>query len=155
MDCKKVHRLLEDYLDNNLTKNLQTQVKSHLLSCNGCNKVYQNLKHSLEFLKPTSEISEQAFYYTRLKQTMENRISKKDTILSTLITRKVVQPIIYLTSLIIAVYIGILIGSSSPNPTDFSEVKSNTENPLETFAEYNYLNDFEIEPIENLVIEEE
>ena len=86
---------------------------------------------------------------------MENRIFKKDTILSILISRKVVQPIIYLTSLIIAVYIGILIGSSSPNQTDFSEVKANTENPLETFAEYNYLNDFEIEPIENLVIEEE
>ena len=61
MDCKKVHRLLEDYIDNNLTKNKQTQVKSHLLSCSHCNNIYQNLQQSLQYLKPTSEISEQAF----------------------------------------------------------------------------------------------
>jgi len=155
MDCKKVQHVLGDYIDHNLTKEFQTQVKLHLLKCSQCNRIYQNLQQSLVFLKPTTEISEHAFYYTRLKQTMENRILKKHSIFSTIISQKVVQPLVYLTSLMIAVYIGILIGSSSPNQADFSEVNSNADTPLENFAEYSYLNDFDIEPIENLVIDEE
>jgi predicted anti-sigma-YlaC factor YlaD len=155
MDCKEVKQVLCDYMENNLTERPQIQIKSHLDSCDSCSKIYQKLNQSLELLKPTSEIPEQAFYFTRLKQKMENKNSGKESILFILFSRKIIQPVIYLASLVIAVYIGILIGSSSPTRNQYSELESINKDPLETFAEYNYLNDLEIETIENMIIEEE
>jgi hypothetical protein len=104
------------------------------------------------YLKPTTEITEQPFYYTRLKQRMENRTAATESIFNHIQIRKVLQPLLYLSSLILAVYIGILIGSSSAIPNQFSELNSQDKSYIEEFADNNYLNDFKIEPIENLFL---
>ncbi len=153
MDCKRVKRLLPD-LDLNLTEDLQKKVKTHIDSCENCAKIYWKLKQSLDLLKPTTDVTEQAFYYTRLKQKMEHRIEFGNSLLSKIFSKKLVQPFIYLSSIILAVYVGILIGSSNPSFSSYSEIESGENiNPIETFAEYNYLNDYEIETIENLITE--
>ncbi|MFC2104652.1 hypothetical protein ACFLS4_04790, partial [Bacteroidota bacterium] len=130
--------------------------KEHLDSCPDCLSLYQKLSKSFDLLKPKAEIVNQPFYFTRLKQNMENMHVPRESIIKIVLSRKVFQPIIYLASLVIAVYIGILVGSSSTEPNQFSESNNNDViDYLQTFAEYQYLNDFETEPIENLIIEDE
>ncbi|MFC2151913.1 zf-HC2 domain-containing protein [Bacteroidota bacterium] len=155
MNCKEINKLIPDYLDNILTKDQAIEFQKHLNSCSKCIKLIEQVKSSYSLLKPTKNISEPAFYYTRLKQKMENMYAPKESIFKSALSRKVFQPIIYLASLVIAVYIGILIGSNPTTADQFSENNTDNIDYLETFAEYQYLNDFETEPIENLIIEDE
>ncbi|MCB2196269.1 MAG: zf-HC2 domain-containing protein [Bacteroidetes bacterium] len=152
MNCKQIHKLLPDYLDQNLSEERSILVRTHIESCKDCAMLYNKMQQSLNFLKPTSEISEQPFYFTRLKQRMENTMETKTSILSLRISKKVLQPLIYLSSLVIAVYIGILIGSNSSMPNQFTGLNSQEQKYIEEFVEYNYLNDLEIEPIETLFL---
>lgn len=151
MNCKQIHKLLPDYVDLNLSKEKSEKVHLHLEDCRECSALYQRLKDTLVLLKPTSDVSEQPFYYTRLKQRMENKIKSRESIFNIVIFKKVLQPAIYFASLIIAVYIGILIGSNSSIPNQFSKLDEEI-NYIKEFSEYNYLNDVEIEPIENLFL---
>lgn len=152
MNCKELVKILPDYIDDKLSEKQLEDFLNHTNSCVNCASLSRKLTNSLDLLKPTAEIKEQAFYFTRLKQRMENKNILKESILISFLSKKLVQPIIYLTSLIIAVYIGILIGSGSVSQNQFSELNSNDKDYIETFAEYQYLNDFEIEPIENLLL---
>lgn len=152
MKCKQIHKLLPDYIDQNLSEKRGYLVRSHIENCEECSLLYKQLQQSLKLLKPSSEISEQPYYFTSLKQRMENRIEAKMSILSRNMSKKILQPIIYLSSLVIAVYIGILIGSNSSIPNQFTRLNSQEQRYIEEFVEYNYLNDYEIEPIETLFL---
>lgn len=152
MNCKQIHKLLPDYIDQNLSDKRNVLVRTHIENCEECSMLYKRLQYSLNLLKPTSEISDQPFYYTRLKQRMENETETKVSIFQSIINKRALQPLIYLSSLIIAVYIGILIGSNSSMPNQFSKLNTKEENYIEEFVENNYLNDLEIEPIESLFL---
>jgi len=86
---------------------------------------------------------------------MENRFTINESFLHTILTKKVLQPLLYLASIIIAVYIGILIGSGTPNSNKYSEISKTDTSYIELFAQYQYINEMELESIErNLVAEE-
>lgn len=156
MNCKRVEKILPQYIQETLSEEESMKLKSHLDSCTQCTNLYNKLLKTLALLKPKAEIQEQAFYYTSLKQKMENRYKQHEPIINKLLVRKILQPTMYLTSLIIAVYIGILIGSTSPNQNQFSDLNSESTDYIKIFAEYQYLNDLEIEAIENnLIISED
>lgn len=152
MKCKQIHKLLPDYIDQNLSDERSSVVHSHLENCEDCSMLYEKMQQSLSLLEPKSEISEQPFYYTRLKQRMENKLANKVSILDQLFSKKLLQPLIYLSSLIIAVYVGILIGSNSSVPNQFTNLNKQEQQYIEEFVENNYLNDLEIEPIETLFL---
>ncbi|MCK5170366.1 MAG: zf-HC2 domain-containing protein [Bacteroidales bacterium] len=154
MNCKEFIKIIPNYIDKKLSEEQIEEFQNHMNSCSNCSVLYQKLNITFDLLKPKTEIAEQAFYFTRLKQKMENRNSPKESIFVSLLSRKLVQPVIYLASLIIAVYIGILIGSGSATQNQYSELNDDDKDYIQTFAEYQYLNDFEIEPIENLLIDE-
>jgi anti-sigma factor RsiW len=157
MNCKELKNIIPNYLDNELSKKQIIEFNNHLSSCAECSRVYTKTKETLDLLKPKAEIDEQAFYFTVLKQKMESRNIPEESIFATLLSRKLVQPMIYLSSLIIAVYIGILIGSSTGSSVQnqFSDLSSDENNYIKTYTEYQYLNDSEIETIENLLIDED
>ena len=155
MNCKEFKKIIPDYIDDKLSEEQIEEFQNHMNSCSDCSFLYQKLNNTLDLLKPKAEITEQAFYFTRLKQKMENRNSPKESIFISLLSRRLVQPVIYLASLIIAVYIGILIGSGSATQNQYSELNNDDKDYIQTFAEYQYLNDFEIEPIENLLIDDD
>ncbi len=152
MNCKQIQKILPDYMDNNLTNVRSDKIRLHLQKCNNCFRLYERLEQSMNHLKPTATISEQPFYYTRLKQRMENKTTATESIFNPIQIRKVLQPVLYLSSLILAVYIGILIGSNSGIPNQYSKLDTEDKSYIEEFADNNYLNDFEIEPIENLFL---
>ena len=149
MNCKTVIKLLPDYINNRLSGDQYETIKNHIESCNSCKLLYSNLVSSLDLLQPTKTISEQAFYYTRLKQKIENKQSEHNELFGIRLKQKFLQPVIYLSSIFLAVYIGILIGSNSNQPKQFSSYESENKDYIEIFAESQYLNDFEIETIEN------
>lgn len=151
MNCKKIIKLLPDYIDKTLSKENHDIVNNHLANCEKCNYYYQNLISSLDYLKQTKEIPENSFYYTRLKQRMENSLNKESGFNLSIFKQKVLQPTFYLASIFLAVYIGILIGSNSASTNQLSDNNTETENKnyIEIFAESQHLNDFEIETIES------
>ncbi|MDA3954352.1 MAG: zf-HC2 domain-containing protein [Bacteroidales bacterium] len=157
MKCKDLKNIIPNYIANELSEKQILEFNNHINSCEDCKRVFNKLKNTLDLLKPRTDIEEQAFYFTRLKQKMENRANPRESIFVNLLSRKIVQPMIYLSSLIIAVYIGILIGSSTvPNgQNQISDLNDDEKNYIKTYTEYQYLNDFEIETIENLLIDED
>lgn len=154
MKCKQVKILLPDFINKNLTKDKSNLIEKHLVTCDECKKLYLRLNASLSLLKPKKDIPEQAFYYTRLKSKMEENVTSKENIVSKIFNRKILQPVLYLSSIILAVYIGILIGSSSNNQNNLSVIEETEKSYTEIFAEYQYLNGFEIETLENEYMDE-
>ncbi len=152
MKCNKVTRLLSKYIDQELSADVNDQIRVHLDTCKKCKSIYSRVKDSMKLLQAKSEISEQAFYYTRLKQNMENKIHTENSFFKLVLSKKIIQPVIYLSSLILAVYIGILIGSGSVTQNSYAEISNNDVNYIETFKQYQYFDDLDIEPIENLIL---
>jgi len=150
MKCKDFEKLLPDYIEQKLNPEIADKLKIHLSSCAKCEALHKKLLSAMQFLKPIREIEEQPFYYTRLKQRMQNERNTGFTIYM----KRYLQPIAYVASIVIAVYIGILIGSSSVNQKQFTDVTEAEKDYLETFMDYQYINELEIEKIETVFIEE-
>ena len=151
MKCRNIEKKLSLYINNELPNSDNILIESHLQKCSSCSKLYKNLNETLALLKPTEDIEEHPFYYTRLKQRMENKIDSKASILETILRKKSMQAILYLGSIIIAVFLGIQIGSNSNNTNQFTELDAN-EDYLDTFSKSQYFNGFEIETEENTFI---
>lgn len=151
MDCKQTNKFIGDYIEGQLSESVETELQKHLNTCDKCFNQYSSLKKTLSLLKPKQEINEQAFYYTRLKQKMENKQSKNFTLYNTIFARQIAQPMLYAASIIIAVFIGIQIGSYSSNNNQLSELTTEEEY-IKLFSETQYFNDFEQENIENTIV---
>jgi len=157
MNCKEFKNRIPDYLDQKLTIDLTNQFNEHLKNCSNCSLLFEKMNNTLLLLnKPdTNRIAEQPYYYTQLKQKMENRLQQNESFLHILVTKKVLQPILYLGSIIIAVYIGILIGSGTPNTTKYAEKTKTDTSYIEVLAQYQYFNEMELESIEKNLISED
>lgn len=153
MKCNKIHKTLYRYHLGALSPQLKEEVDKHLLNCPECSAIYAKLFQTLNHLNDKDTLPEQPFYYTRLKQRMENKKEKAESAWSNGLAKKVLQPALYLASLILAVYIGILIGSGTHSyETKLAENEATDNDYIEAFVEYQYLNDFQIESIENVLI---
>ena len=153
MNCKKLVKILPSYLEGKTGEEQNKLITDHLEICEECSLMYKQVSDSLELLSYKKDIDEQAFYYTRLKQKMLNK-SNKEPILNSFLFKKILQPSIYLASLVIAVYIGILIGSGSTNDMQFTEINYDNEDYIQSYTEYQYLNDLEIENNKNILLKD-
>jgi len=54
MNCQKIKKLLNPYIDKTLDADMSKQVDEHLKSCSVCNKEYQNLKEIITSLNSLS-----------------------------------------------------------------------------------------------------
>jgi len=97
MKCAKVHSLLDNYIDKKLPDKQYSEIKSHLEDCLECSQVYSKVLKILDLLKPNSLVQDQAFYYTRLKQKLDNKIETKSSFFESIFSRKILQPVAYLT----------------------------------------------------------
>ena len=79
---------------------------------------------------------------------MENQKELQESIIHQVLTKKLIQPLVYLASIIIAVYIGILIGSGTTNTNQYSETTQKDTSFVNTYAKYQYVNEIEIESVE-------
>lgn len=155
MKCKQIHKNLYQYHERNLSVDLKDIIDEHLNNCPECYAIYTKFAQTINHLKDKDSIPEQPFYYTRLKQRMENKKAKQESVSDIVWAKKILQPAIYMASLVLAVYIGILIGSGTNYDKKIAENELVSDDYLEAFAEYQYLNDFQIESIENVLITED
>ena len=155
MNCKEFKNRIPDYLDRSLGSDLSNQFNEHLQNCADCSLLFDKMNNTLLLLNKPDRIAEQPYYFTQLKQKMENRIAKKETFLQLFISKKVLQPMLYLASIIIAVYIGILIGSGTTTNKQYSETTKADTSYIEVFAQYQYIDDMELESLEKNVVNEE
>ncbi|MBU8892317.1 MAG: zf-HC2 domain-containing protein [Bacteroidales bacterium] len=153
MNCKELIKILPSYINGKTGVEQSNLITEHIEICSECSLKYKQVSHSLDLLSYKKDINEQAFYYTRLKQKMLNK-SNKEPILSSFLFKKILQPSIYLASLIIAVYIGILIGSGSTNDMQFTEINYDNEDYIQSYTKYQYLNDLEIENNNNILLKD-
>jgi len=54
MNCKKIKKLLNPYIDKTLDADVSKQIEEHLKSCPSCNKEYQSLKEIITSLNSLS-----------------------------------------------------------------------------------------------------
>ncbi len=155
MNCKEFKNRIPDYLDQKLTIDLTNQFNEHLKNCSDCSLLFEKMNNTLLLLNKPDRISEQPYYFTQLKQKMENRIHPNESFFQVLLTKKIIQPVLYLGSIIIAVYIGILIGSGTPNTTQYAEKTKTDTSYIEVLAQYQYFNEMELESIEKNLIKED
>jgi predicted anti-sigma-YlaC factor YlaD len=150
MNCKEFKDRLPLYLGDDINPAKKTDLETHLDSCTECSLLYKKVSGSLFQLQPKKEVNEQPFYYTRLKQKMLNQLEKKSFIQG-LLYKKSLQLTAYFASIVIAVFIGIFIGSSS-DKVQYSDINYDSKDYLKSYMEYQYLNDFEIENKDNILL---
>jgi predicted anti-sigma-YlaC factor YlaD len=155
MKCNKIHKILYRYQLEELPPQLKKEIDKHLINCPECSALYTKLSQTLNHLNDKDTLPDQPFYYTRLKQRMENKKEQTESVWGIGLVKKIIQPAIYMVSLVLAVYIGILIGSGTDSyKSKLAKNEILEEDYIEAFVEYQYLNDFQIESIENVLISE-
>ncbi|MEE4198368.1 MAG: zf-HC2 domain-containing protein [Bacteroidales bacterium] len=156
MKCAKIHKKIGAYHQGILSPQEKNKFEEHLSVCKACSGIYTKFVRTMNHLNSQETIPEQPFYYTRLKQRMENRKAQNESLLHGQWARKVLQPAIYTASILLAVYFGILIGTGATgNESRLANYEPAAEDYLNAYAEYQYLNDLGIESIENVLISEE
>ncbi|MGE0090417.1 MAG: zf-HC2 domain-containing protein [Bacteroidales bacterium] len=155
MNCKEFKNRIPDYLDQKLTIDLTNRFNEHLKNCSNCSLLFEKMENTLSLLNKPDRISEQPYYYTQLKQKMENKLVQNESFWHVLQTKKVLQPVLYLGSIMIAVYIGILIGSGTPNTTQYAEKTKTDTSYIEVLAQYQYFNEMELESIEKNIFSDD
>jgi len=151
MKCSELHKQLFSYLEGELSENDVRCIDNHLEECASCRSVYNNTREAWDALRE-EEISYQPFFYTRLKQRMENRKNRTAPNLAR-IGRAILQPAIYFVILGLGIYIGVHLGQGF-EPQD--ETVSTTEqiNYIEDYAKSQYLNGMELEWVEQEMLTE-
>jgi len=155
MNCKEFKKRIPNYLDQSLGSDLSNQFNEHLQNCADCSLLFDKMNNTLLLLNKPDRITEQPYYFTQLKQRMENKYVHNETFAHSLTSKKVLQPMLYLASIIIAVYIGILIGSGTTTNKQYSETTKADTSYIEVFAQYQYIDDMELESLEKNVVNEE
>jgi predicted anti-sigma-YlaC factor YlaD len=156
MNCKEFKNRIPDYLDQSLGADLSIQFNEHLQNCADCSLLFNKTSRTLHQLNNPDRIPEQPYFYTQLRQKMENKYAHNVTFLQSLTSKKVLQPMLYLASIIFAVYIGILIGSGTTTTSNqYSEATKADTSFIEVFAQYQYIDDMELESLEKNVVNEQ
>jgi len=151
MNCSKVHKKILQYIDGELTGDENQAVEQHLESCNDCQKLYQKMRVSWNNLQE-EKIPYQPFYYTRLKQRMENEAERKTNRFKKL----VLQPAIYVIVLGFGIYIGILLGTGlQPTNATVADADTTETEYIRDYAESQYWNGMELEKIEKEFLTEQ
>ncbi|RKD22658.1 hypothetical protein BEP19_10395 [Ammoniphilus oxalaticus] len=56
MDCKQAISLIHDYLDEDLARQEELELKRHLMSCSACKQRFQSLQHTVAFVQSASRV---------------------------------------------------------------------------------------------------
>jgi anti-sigma factor RsiW len=144
MKCKEIHNKLIDYLDDELPVKEKEQVREHLSQCKQCWQIFQELKEAWSSLKD-EKISYQPFFYTRLKQRMENKNERSASLAK--YGKMILQPVMYFVILGLGIFIGIQLGqgieTSGEQVTQYGE-----EAYIESFADNQNLMSTQLDSIE-------
>lgn len=135
MNCKNFKNNIFLHLEGGLTGSESVAFNNHLNECQKCNELYQNISSTISLFPERENINVDMYFYTRLKQRMENKLSKN---VFGIFTRRILQPLIVSSFVIIGIIIGNYIGnhyiiSYTNNNEDIRNVN------VKAYAEENYI----------------
>jgi predicted anti-sigma-YlaC factor YlaD len=145
MKCKQIHDKLLDYADGLLSDEETRQASDHLAGCSECSSLYGKIKEAWQLAK-AEKIPHQPFFYTRVRQGLENRRDPESAGFKPLI-RLALQPAMLFVVLALGIFIGIQLGKGIEHPRSLG-LQNQPEDYIEAYAENQYLNGLKLEPLE-------
>jgi hypothetical protein len=133
-------------LEGELSEKKKQRVDKHLENCQTCRKIFEKTRQAW-VSAASDKIDYQPFFYTRVKQRMEDREESKRTGFFPQISRKLLQPAIYFAVLGLGIYLGIQLGKGLEPGYD-NTAQTRQIDYIENYANSQFLNGMELEIIE-------
>ena len=146
-DCSTLRENLFAYCENELAPSLKEQLDRHVAGCSTCSALVQQFNNVLAAVKEQSEAEPRPFAETRLQQRIDNYMESSGKPLFSFSIRTLLQPAIISLGMMLALAIGILIGSEKAgkhsnlaNTTDLEmrhnlNIPENSNDDLISFTE--------------------
>lgn len=146
MNCNKIDKYLNSYIDGKLSSEMANEIKTHLQNCERCHNLHSELQSTLMLVNKRKTAEPNPFIYTRIKTRLEELSNTKEQRESITILKKIFQPIVLTIILITAIFSGVKLGSAyeQANNSKVAGVKT---------TEY-YLNDMCQERLEMIILTE-
>ncbi len=110
MKCRKVEKNLIIYLEKELPVEKHRLIREHLNSCNQCQELMHEVQLTLQVVTHEQIQETNPFFYTRLKQRIENETGKGIIVFKKATWKKVLYPALYTVFIALAILLGIYIG---------------------------------------------
>jgi len=154
MKCNKVHKNLIFYIDGELSSDKTEEIYTHLMQCNECRKLYEQMAGIWNSAKE-ERIPYQPFFYTRVEQELKNNKAKEQSILKRY-GKVILQSAIYFIVLGMGIFIGVQLGQGVPSQQQISDNEiSSRQEFIEAYADSNYINGMQLESLETEMIAQE
>jgi hypothetical protein len=148
MNCKQVENNLLFFIDNELSIEMTNSFELHIAECKHCKQLYDNVKASLQIINTEKTLDDDFYFYTRLKQRMENK--KNNSGIVNFLPKSVLQPIAIVCLLVIGVFAGVNIGNKY-NANNYSLSDEETRvSLLNSYSEETYIVEIGNENMESL-----
>ena len=146
-DCSTLRENLFAYSENELAPSLKAQLDRHVAVCSSCSALAQQFNNVLAVVKEQSEAKPLPFAETRLQQRIDNYLESTGKPLFSFSVRALLQPAVISLGMMLALAIGILIGSEKAgkhtgltNATDLEmrhdlNIPENSNDDLISFTE--------------------
>lgn len=128
MNCQLCQKEMDSYRDGKLTRDMRTQVESHLKTCETCSAIYRLQILADKVIDQEKELHPDPFIATRIMESLENSGYKPATVF-----KRVLKPALVTTSVAAAIFFGIMIGdlsrpaiSSMPVPVELALIDDAT-----------------------------
>jgi predicted anti-sigma-YlaC factor YlaD len=152
MNCNEIKENLIFLAEGNLEPESEFQVRSHLKDCIECDAYYQKMKSVLAIIEKEKIKESNPYFSKKLMERMKSHTKNEtDPIPFHLI--KALKPVIAVCLVAMAIYTGIFLGRSYSQKNDIS-FNDSRANELQVLADDFYLNDFEMENIETILLTE-
>ena len=155
MTCNQVHKQLIFYIDGELTPEMTRKIQAHLDTCAECQRIYHKMK-SAWGTQAAEQIPYQPFFYTRVKQGLQNGMEKNTRFGLQKYKRMILQPAIYFAVLGLGIYLGIQLGQGArPNQQVAQNKISSQQEFIEAYADSQYINGMNLETLEKEMLAED
>jgi predicted anti-sigma-YlaC factor YlaD len=147
MNCKEVNINLIFYIDGELKPEKETELQEHLKDCHDCNVLLLNLKETLAIITKEKATKPNPFLFTRIQEEISNLEEPRKVFVLKPNFIKILQPVTLSFLLVMGVIFGISMGNSIQYQT--------SEQSMVYQSDEFYLNDFQQETIESILLNEE
>jgi len=135
MNCYRFETLISDYLDNNISHSMKSEVEKHLGKCPNCRAKLEDMKQILHSLHRLPKLQTSANFNEKLMEEIEHRKSKEKFIFKQFVY-KYSQPLSTAAAVIILLFgVYYIYNSIFPNMPNqkisTSEIQNNILNPTQ------------------------
>jgi len=146
MNCKEAEKYMLFFNENELASDLADSLETHMAECAHCAGLYENIKACMLSIKPDKQVEADFYFYTRLKQRLENK--KRSKTFPEFIPKPILQAIAISCLLAIGIFTGIKIGVNYDSNNALTEETRTSQ--LTSYSQDTYIADISNEQIESL-----